>query len=253
MGFLLVYAVVGLGTIAVVARTIGFRDADRLASPVTEPVRAVAVETAEIVFQSLLATYVGLLALGILQLGDPVGLFARLGLLEVVPLGFGAAIANRLVGEGADSNREGQFPRNPAIFAAGATFVSLTIAPTEEVRVLAARTGPGGRSRLPEHRAHLSHAVRPRVQRPGKPPGGGALAASGDDAFSLRRRRDRLLRPARRVRRLRRRDRPDDRPTDRRAFLSGRARGGRHGGPRLTMVGPPPSGSSESSGSPPGR
>jgi uncharacterized membrane protein len=140
---LLVYAVVGLGTIAVVARTIGFRDADRLASPVTEPVRAVAVETAEIVFQSLLATYVGLLALGILQLGDPVGLFARLGLLEVVPLGLGAAITNRLVGEGADSNREGQFPRNLAIFAVGATFVSLTIAPTEEVRVLAARTGPG--------------------------------------------------------------------------------------------------------------
>lgn len=140
---MLVYAVVGLGTIAVVARTIGFRDADRLASPVTEPVRAVAVETAEIVFQSLLATYVGLLALGILQLGDPIGLFARLGLLEVVPLGLGAAITNRLVGEGADSNREGQFPRNLAIFAVGATFVSLTIAPTEEVRVLAARTGPG--------------------------------------------------------------------------------------------------------------
>jgi uncharacterized membrane protein len=139
---LLVYAVVGLGLIAAIARAIGFRDADRLTSPATEPVRAVAVETAEIVFQSLLATYVGLLALGILQVGDPIGLFARLGLLELVPLELGAAIANRLVDEGADSNREGQFPRNLALFAAGATFVSLTIAPTEEVRVLAARTGP---------------------------------------------------------------------------------------------------------------
>jgi hypothetical protein len=48
------------------------------------------------VLQSVLTAYAVLLLFGIVEVGDPPFLVARLGLLLVVPLGFGAALANKV-------------------------------------------------------------------------------------------------------------------------------------------------------------
>ena len=67
---------------------------------------------------------------------------ARTALLQVVPLGFGAALANRLLHEAEDgdddSAEERTLHENVAVFAAGAIFFSLPLGASIEMNILAA-------------------------------------------------------------------------------------------------------------------
>lgn len=141
--YLVVYAFVGLTVVLVITRNVGFREGeeDRLGWP--EPRWHLAVDFAQVLTQSFVASYGILLVIGVIDLSSSLNLVVRLGLIEVVPLGFGAALANRLFGTTRDdaAEREGQFPRNLAIFTVGALFVSSTIAPTREMELIAVNMG----------------------------------------------------------------------------------------------------------------
>lgn len=141
MSHLLVYAVIGIGGIVALTHAIGFREEDRIVSSDSTPALALIVESAEILFQSLFAAYVGLFSLGILSFNDTISTAVRLGLIEIVPLGFGAALANQLVMEGEDHEYEDYLPHNVAVFTIGALFIASTIAPTQEITVIAAQIG----------------------------------------------------------------------------------------------------------------
>ena len=137
---LLVYTVVGLAVVLFVARNVGFRKEDRQES--TTSVLDLIAEYTEILVQSFVAAFVGLFMLGIIQWGDSLIVIVRLGLLEVVPLGFGAALANRLFAETEQRpSEEANFPRNVAIFALGSIFLAATVAPTQEMALIAANMG----------------------------------------------------------------------------------------------------------------
>jgi putative integral membrane protein (TIGR02587 family) len=138
---LLIYAILGIGGIVVLTHAVGFRQEDRIVSSDSPTGFALVVESAEILFQSLLAAYVGLFLLGILDLNDTIDTVVRLGLIEVVPLGFGAALANQLVMDEEGGEYENYLPRNIAVFTIGALFLASTIAPTQEIEVIAAQTG----------------------------------------------------------------------------------------------------------------
>lgn len=141
MSHLLVYAVVGIGGIVALTHAIGFREEDPIASSDSSPGLALIVESAEILFQSLLAAYAGLFLLGILTFDDTIDTAVRLGLIEVVPFGFGAALANQLVMGDEEHEYENYLPRNVAVFTLGALFVASTISPTQEIEIIATRTG----------------------------------------------------------------------------------------------------------------
>jgi hypothetical protein len=115
LSHLRIYTVVGLTLVLSIARNVGFREEDEeVKAPVTGPL----AEYAEILFQSFVAAFLGLFRLGVIQPNDSVIVIVilRLGLLEVVPLGFGAALANRLFAETDPSQtREAVFPHNVAI------------------------------------------------------------------------------------------------------------------------------------------
>ena len=99
----------------------------------------IALDFAEILLQSFVASYLILLVLGIIDLSSSPNTVVRLGLIEVVPLGFGAALANRLFGGsgGENSNKESQFPKNIGLFTIGAMFTTSAIAPTQEMELIA--------------------------------------------------------------------------------------------------------------------
>lgn len=139
--YLLVYTIAGLAIVLVLTAVVGFRSDEehRLPGP-----RRLALDFAELVLQSFLAAFIVLYAFGIIEIGDPLILVARLGLIQLVPLGFGAALANRLLG-GDEKNGTGElpFPKDLAVFAAGALFFIFPIAPTQEMELMAAHAGPG--------------------------------------------------------------------------------------------------------------
>lgn len=135
---LLAYAVGGLGIVLAVTRSVGFRanepdrEGERLGG-----VRGALTDFAELVLQSFVVAYAMLLVFGVIELGDPWILVARLGLVEVVPLGFGAALANELLA-GEKEPSDGSLANELGVFALGALFVSTTIALTEEMELIAA-------------------------------------------------------------------------------------------------------------------
>lgn len=133
------YAVVGLLGVLVITRRIGFQEEaeDRTRrSP-----RKIAADFAELVLQSFLTAYLVLLVFGVLDAGQSLITVVRLGLIQVVPLGFGAAVANRLLSSTDAEIEEATFPRNVPTYLLGAVFVTFPVAPTDEVRVIAAHAG----------------------------------------------------------------------------------------------------------------
>ncbi|WP_415383484.1 DUF2391 family protein [Halosimplex sp. TS25] len=131
------FAAVGLGTVFVLTRKVGFRDGNGG----DEPLHRVLADFAELVAQSFVAAFVVLLVFGVVTLGDPLSSVVRLGLVLVVPFGFGAALANRLLGETDAPIEEEAFPRNLAVFVLGAVFLTFPVAATEEVVVIARNAG----------------------------------------------------------------------------------------------------------------
>lgn len=140
---LLVYDVVGLGGVLAITRGVGFRQNGRgEGSAWNGPIRQTLFDFAELVFQSFVTAYVVLLLFGVIDLDEPLVNVARLGLIEVVPLGFGAALANELLtGDGNGGGLRRSFPESLATFTLGAVFLSSTMAPTEEMERIAAHAG----------------------------------------------------------------------------------------------------------------
>lgn len=143
---MIAYAVVGLGVVLSLTRSSGFRVEEEEDGPQYDPVR-LAADFAELVLQSVTAAFVVLSMYGVVDLSAPVHVAARMGLLQVVPLGFGAALSNRLLHELEGQQNEGRtaaeqtLPKNVAIFAAGAVFFALPLGASIEMNVLAASAG----------------------------------------------------------------------------------------------------------------
>lgn len=137
--YLLAYALVGLSAILLVTRRIGFR-AEAEDETVDSTLR-IASSFAELVLQSFVAAYVVLLAFGIVDLGDSLDTVVRIGLINVVPLGLGASISNRLLAESDEEIQEATFPQNVPTFAFGAVFFAFTVAPTREIELIAVHAG----------------------------------------------------------------------------------------------------------------
>lgn len=103
--------------------------------------RVVVTDFFEILVQSFVAAYGYYLLFGLVELTEPVTVVARLGLVGVVPLGFGAALANEVLAGSHDGPDAESFPSNLAVVGLGAVFFAAPIAPTEEVAILAASAG----------------------------------------------------------------------------------------------------------------
>lgn len=139
MGHLVVYAVVGLLGVLIITPWIGFEEEAEERTRQT-PLR-IAVDFTELVFQSLLTAYLVLLAFGIVEVGQSLVTLVRMGLIQVVPLGFGAAVANQLLSQSDDTVEEANFPRNVPTFVLGAVFMAFPVAPTQEVEAIAIHAG----------------------------------------------------------------------------------------------------------------
>lgn len=135
---LVAFAAVGLAVVFVLVRSVGFR---RLDGDGREPTLRVVTDFAELVTQSIVAALVVLVTFGVVEAGDSPSSVVRLALVQSVPFGFGAALANRLLGETDAPIEEEAFPHNLTVFALGALFLSLPVAPTEEVVVIARNAG----------------------------------------------------------------------------------------------------------------
>jgi putative integral membrane protein (TIGR02587 family) len=133
------FAVVGLALVVPVTRGVGFRTEGGDAGSATRS--PLWVEFAEVVLQGLFAGYAMLLLLGVIDLDSPPLLAVKTGLLLVVPLAFGAALANELLSGEQEEMPEASFPVNLGVFTVGAVFIAAPIAPTDELAVLAARSG----------------------------------------------------------------------------------------------------------------
>jgi len=134
---------VGLALVLGITRQIGFRTDRQTPVEQASPLRDAVVDFAQIVLQSFVASYTILLLIGIVDVSTSPNLVVRLGLVELVPLGFGAALANRLFGstDQGEAEKEVRFPENVAVFSVGALFVASTIAPTREMELVAAHMG----------------------------------------------------------------------------------------------------------------
>lgn len=135
---LLVYALVGLAIVLAITRYVGFREQET--GKTQFDIRRVVTDFAELLAQSFLTAYAILLIFGVITLDDSAYTIARLGLILVVPMGFGAALANHLLG-GEKSHAPLDFPKNLALFSLGALFLTAPIAPTGEIDVLASTAG----------------------------------------------------------------------------------------------------------------
>ena len=139
LSHLIVYASVGLVFVLFVDRSIGFRTEQKDEQDRRLSIRRAAIDLSEIVFQSFIASYAMLFLIGLVDASTSLTLMARLGLIEVVPLALGAALANELLGKEPEQiDPEEQFPTNVGVFALGTLFVSLPIAPTQEMELISA-------------------------------------------------------------------------------------------------------------------
>lgn len=138
---LLVYDVVGLAVVLAITRKVSFRESEENSnSEQGNQIWRTLSDFADLVLQSFVAAYVVLLTFGVVELGDPWAIVARLGLVEVVPLGFGAALANELL-TGDKQTSQGSLVGRIATYSIGAVFVAGGISPTQEMELLAAYTG----------------------------------------------------------------------------------------------------------------
>ena len=94
----------------------------------------------EAIAQSFVASYIILFLFGVLTLEDSLSTAARLGVFYVVPLGFGAALANNLFAGSNSEQPSRKFVRTVGLFSLGAIFLSAPIALTQEMELIAVYT-----------------------------------------------------------------------------------------------------------------
>lgn len=131
-------AVGALLVITGLARLSGFKKKDTGTRP---PGLEWLAETTGIVLQSVVAAYVVLLSYGLLRWNEPWSAVVRVGLVELIALGIGAALANDLFQSKGKSAERRPFPAMIGIFSLGALFFVLHLAPTDEIPYLAAQAG----------------------------------------------------------------------------------------------------------------
>ena len=130
----------GLAVVVPVAWSVGFHTGSKDDKPRSDGT-PLWIVLAELVFQSAFIAIVGQFLFGILTLDSPFGVVVRAVTVQVVPLAFGAALANELLSGEQNEMPEAVFPQNLGVFALGAVFVAATIAPTEEVALIAQQNG----------------------------------------------------------------------------------------------------------------
>lgn len=154
MTHLLVYTVAGLGIVLGLARTIGFHkqseddsdDGDESGNSgagetdLGTTLYTTVTDATEAVVQGFVAAYVVLFLFGVLTLEDSPVTAARLGIFHVVPLGFGAALANDLFAGSGGEQPSRKFAESVGVFALGAIFLSAPIALTQEMELIVAYT-----------------------------------------------------------------------------------------------------------------
>lgn len=134
--WLVVSTLVGLAAVLAITRSIGFQQEEEKRR---SSLRQTTTDFTELLLQSFVTAYAVLLVFGIIDLGEPPILVARLGLLFVVPLGFGAALSNAVLRETEEDEESGRpLYRHLGVFSVGAVFVSMTMAPTDEMPLIAA-------------------------------------------------------------------------------------------------------------------
>lgn len=138
-GLLLAYALGGLGVVMVAVHHVGFheRGVERDRSALAQ-----LGDFLELLASSLAAALVVLALFGIVAWGDRPEQVVRLALVQVVPLGLGAAITNRALAHAEGDASSHGFRGEMATFAVGALFFSFPAAPTEEMQLIAAHAGP---------------------------------------------------------------------------------------------------------------
>lgn len=134
---LIIAAAAAIATVVVLTSYVGFR-AHEPHGP--RGLLAWTSEAAEVMIQSLLAAYVVLAMYGIIAWAEPWMVLVRVGLLQLVALGVGAALANRLLQDDGGTRRHSLAARL-AWLCLGAFLFTLPLAPTEEVPYLAAQAG----------------------------------------------------------------------------------------------------------------
>lgn len=139
------YLVAGFALVVLITRSVGFRsegseDDDVSRGDAESPLW---VEVGEVAFQSVVIAYATLALLGVTGPETPLPVVVRTGLVQVVPLAVGAALANELLAGDQEELPEAGFPGSLGVFALGATFFAAPIAPTGEVGLIAAQVGWG--------------------------------------------------------------------------------------------------------------
>jgi putative integral membrane protein (TIGR02587 family) len=142
---LLGYVIAGLALVVVITRSVGFRSEEEDEESGTGPDHRqstespLVVEFGEVVFQSFFIGYATLALLGVVDLQTPFPVVVRMGVIQIVPLAIGAALANELLSGDQEEIPEAGFPQNLGVFALGAIFFPAPIAPTGDVRLIGAQ------------------------------------------------------------------------------------------------------------------
>jgi putative integral membrane protein (TIGR02587 family) len=136
---LVAFVVGGLVLVVPVVRSVGFRSDDTEDRGIDRT--PLWIRFGELLFQSLVIAFVTLFLLDVITVDQSLGTVARTVLVFVVPLAFGAALANELLTGEQDEFSESGFPRSLGVFALGAIFFTAPIAPTEEVVSIAGGIG----------------------------------------------------------------------------------------------------------------
>ncbi|HEV2108865.1 MAG TPA: TIGR02587 family membrane protein [Thermomicrobiales bacterium] len=119
---------------------VGFKRETTFGTTINQAVDAVAV--------GIVAAFVMLLVLNRITLSDPLDSVLGKVVVQAVPLSIGASVANEILGQRGEKSRQGQEGRRPGAWRAffsdvgatiiGGIFIGFSIAPTQEVPMLAA-------------------------------------------------------------------------------------------------------------------
>ena len=135
---LIVLVVGGLAVVVPVVRSVGFRSNVSGGAPAFDA-SPLWVRFGELQFQGLVVAAISLFLLDVLTLQHAPLTAARTLLFFMVPLAFGAALANEFLSGEQDEISESAFPRSLGVFTLGAVFFAAPVAPTEEVTAVAVR------------------------------------------------------------------------------------------------------------------
>lgn len=135
---LFLYALLSLVAIMAIVHFVGFRPEEEEGK--RRGWREWVNDFMALVLYSYVAAFAVLGLFGIIERDTPLHEAIRQATMQVVPLGFGAAIANRALG-GGDGGAQTKLAKETAIGALGAIFFAMPVAVTEEMELIPAHAG----------------------------------------------------------------------------------------------------------------